>query len=283
MNINYTTLPSWNPLVQIQAGDSMHYPQPVFCVHHAGGNVINQVHLARALGQDIPFFGIQAKGVNGKDKPHQTVEEMAECYIQAMKAIQPRGPYIVGGASGGGLIAYEIGQRLLKAGEKIGVLFFLDTFHPSIQPRPKPIGLHIKDIRIEGPLNYVKHRIMNRVTERQREAELADLLSMHKTIPPEMREWYLIRNHRFLVSAYTPQPFPEKVIQFSAERSWWKFAHTTPDRGWADLIPKLEIIRIPGDHDFHESKEAMTRLGNKLREAIVTKIAATVKVSRQIH
>lgn len=278
MNINHTTHPSWNPLVQIQAGDPVHYPQPVFCVHHAGGNVINQVHLARALGDDVPFFGIQAKGINGVDKPHQTIEEMADCYIEAIKVIQPNGPYIIGGASGGGLIAYEIGQKLLKAGERIGVLFFLDTFHPAIQPRPKPLSLHFKDIRAEGLINYVRHRVMNRITERRLESELADLLSMHKIIPADMREWYLIRNHTFLVDAYEPEPFPEKVIQFSAERAWWKFSHTTPDRGWASLIPNLEIIRIPGDHDFHESHEAITRLGSKLREAIISRVVAEASI-----
>src|SRR6185503_9929575 len=56
------------------------------------------------------------------------VEEMAKTYVQKMRTVQPRGPYALVGYSFGGLIAFEIAQQLVAAGEKIEMLCLLDTY-----------------------------------------------------------------------------------------------------------------------------------------------------------
>src|SRR5262249_40516496 len=55
------------------------------------------------------------------------IEDLAAHYIEAMKTIQPEGPYFLGGWSIGGIVAYEIAQELSPQGQKIGQLLLLDS------------------------------------------------------------------------------------------------------------------------------------------------------------
>src|SRR5712691_3579350 len=71
----------WSSLVMIQGSGSR---LPFFCVHAAGGNVIEYRDLARLLGPDQPFYGLQARGLDGKSDPHTTITEMAAHYIEEM-------------------------------------------------------------------------------------------------------------------------------------------------------------------------------------------------------
>jgi len=90
---------------------------PFFLVAGMFGNVLNLRHLAHLLGADRPFYGLQARGLYGDEDPHRSVIEAARDYIAEMRQVQPHGPYMVGGFSGGGIAAYEIAQQLTAAGD----------------------------------------------------------------------------------------------------------------------------------------------------------------------
>ena len=76
------------------------------------GNVLNLRHLAQLVGSDRPFYGVQARGLYGDHQPHETFEEMAADYIAELRTVQPQGPYLLGGFSGGGITAYEMARQL---------------------------------------------------------------------------------------------------------------------------------------------------------------------------
>ncbi|TYQ17736.1 UNVERIFIED_CONTAM: polyketide synthase PksL/polyketide synthase PksN [Acetivibrio alkalicellulosi] len=104
---------------------------PSFWVHGGPGYGALYATLAEYLGDDYPFYAFQAKGVDGRKIPH-TFEEMVEHYKNCITLIQKEGPYIIGGYSFGGLVAYEVARRLHLEGGKIGQLFIFDTL-PSTQ------------------------------------------------------------------------------------------------------------------------------------------------------
>jgi surfactin family lipopeptide synthetase C len=105
--------------------------QPFFCVSGAGGNIVYFYHLARYLDSDRPFYAFQAKGLDGKSEPHTCVEEMAADYIAALQAVQPEGPYLLGGHSFGSWVAFEMGQQLQEQGHEVALLAVLDTPGPG--------------------------------------------------------------------------------------------------------------------------------------------------------
>ncbi len=116
----------WRSLVAIQPEGKN---TPFFAVPGVGGNVLVFARLAKLLGDDQPFYGLQARGLDGKEKPFMRVEEMAAHYIEEIRSVQPQGPYLIGGTCTGGLAAYEIAQQLTAQGEEV-ILAVMESWHP---------------------------------------------------------------------------------------------------------------------------------------------------------
>jgi thioesterase domain-containing protein len=95
-----------------------------------GGNVLVFARLSKLLGDDQPFYGLQAQGLDGHAKPFVRIEDMARYYIEEIRSVQPHGPYHIGGTCTGGLVAYEMAQQLMAVGERV-VLAIMESWHPS--------------------------------------------------------------------------------------------------------------------------------------------------------
>jgi pimeloyl-ACP methyl ester carboxylesterase len=98
------------PLVAIQDGDGTR--PPLFLVHPGHGQVGPYCGLAHALGEEFAVFGIQAAGLHSDAEPRRTVPAMAAAYVDAVRAVRPAGPYLLGGCGIGAAIAYELAARL---------------------------------------------------------------------------------------------------------------------------------------------------------------------------
>ncbi len=105
--------------------------RPLFLVHPAGGHVFPFIGLAQCLGPDQPCYGLQARGVEQAQDPHTRIEDMAAYYVEAIQSVQKEGPYLLGGWSMGGEIAFEMAQQLQARGQKVALLALLDTRIPS--------------------------------------------------------------------------------------------------------------------------------------------------------
>ncbi len=114
----------FDPLVPIRPQGSR---RPVFFVHPMGGNVLCYVGLAKHLHPDQPFYALQAAGADPGTEPLRSVEELAARYIEAIRRVQPEGPYVIGGWSFGGFVAFEMARQLRAAGQEIARLVLLDT------------------------------------------------------------------------------------------------------------------------------------------------------------
>ncbi|WP_309504983.1 SDR family NAD(P)-dependent oxidoreductase [Streptomyces sp. KM273126] len=99
--------------------------RPVFWVHHGNGGVESYAPLAGRCRR--PFYGIQPKGWIDSTDILTGQEAMAEYYATLILAVQPEGPYDIGGFSLGGLFAYEVVRQLQKRGAEVSTLVMLDT------------------------------------------------------------------------------------------------------------------------------------------------------------
>ncbi len=118
----------WSPLVPIQPLGAR---PPLFCIHALGGEVLYYYRLARELGTDQPVYGLQARPLEGwAEAPWVTIEEMAAEYLDAVRSLQPAGPYLLAGHSFGGIVAFEMARQLIGAGEEVALLAILDEGVP---------------------------------------------------------------------------------------------------------------------------------------------------------
>ncbi|MGE0415777.1 MAG: alpha/beta fold hydrolase, partial [Acetobacteraceae bacterium] len=87
--------------------------------------------LARHLPADSCVYGLEAVGLDGDTDPLPTVEAMAAHYVAAVPRTQPEGPYVLGGYSAGGAIAYEMARQMAEAGLPVQRLILLDANAPG--------------------------------------------------------------------------------------------------------------------------------------------------------
>jgi pyochelin synthetase len=121
---------TWSPLVKLREDAQ---GEPWFFVHPAGGNVLCYRQLAELLGR--PFYAFQAPGPAVGREPLESVEEMAAEYVRALRELRPHGPYLLGGWSSGGVIAFEMAHQLESRGEAVGNVAVIDAPAP-VTPRP---------------------------------------------------------------------------------------------------------------------------------------------------
>lgn len=107
---------------------------PFFCIHPLVGVAFPYLDLARFLGKNRPFYGLQSPSLTVGQAPLNTIQEMADYYIKAIRTLQPQGPYYLGGWSMGAFIAFEMARQLEQQGETIALLALLDMPPPAKNP-----------------------------------------------------------------------------------------------------------------------------------------------------
>lgn len=138
-----------------RADESVARPRRLFIVHGAGGNVVNLVHMSKRLPADVDVVGLQAQGVTRPGAVvDETIEEMAQRYLAEVRGHQPSGPYLLGGYSDGGIVAFEMARQLLLDHEDVDRLVLIDT------------ALNVADLRVPAH-RRVWHAVLN-LRDRQR-------------------------------------------------------------------------------------------------------------------
>ena len=102
---------------------------PLFLAHPAGGSVFGYDGIARAL-PDRPVYGLQDPHIFSTQGLFESIEEMAEAYLPHLRRAQPEGPYMLGGWSLGGILAFEMANRLVAEGEQVANLILFDAASP---------------------------------------------------------------------------------------------------------------------------------------------------------
>jgi thioesterase domain-containing protein len=84
---------------------------------------------------------------------------MAALYLRAIRAVQPQGPYFLGGWSFGGVVAFEMAQQLQAQGQAVALLAMLDAYFAP-DPGSPLLG---KDRTAFGRAAYHLRRTLERV------------------------------------------------------------------------------------------------------------------------
>lgn len=124
------------PLVTLRPGEG---PR-LFLVHDGDGETLLYRNLALRLPEDIGIVGIEPLRRQGIPLAHLRIEDMAAAYIQAMRTLQPNGPYRLAGMCAGGVIAYEMARQLRVAGLSVEFVLLLDAAAPGAVRRSGVAG-----------------------------------------------------------------------------------------------------------------------------------------------
>nr|MDP9120375.1 thioesterase domain-containing protein [Acidobacteriota bacterium] len=226
---------SASPLVLLQEGSG----RPSFWFHPLGGRVLCYAGLAHHLA-GRPLYGLEA-GRSGEGLGVR-LEELAGRYAEALLDAQPRGPYLLGGWSFGGLLAWETARYLEQAGREVALLALIDS-----RPPDPAESLPVPDDATLLPLL--------RAETGAAEAELPALLAT-------------VRSHLSALSEYRPSPLHCPVSLFLAER---RPSGETADRAglWRPLARgPFEVEPVPGGHFDLLEEPAVGILAAKLKRRL---------------
>jgi len=241
-----------------------------FCVHGAGGNVLNLRDLARHLPPDRPFHALQARGLDGREAPFGSIEEAAAAYLAEVRTLQPRGPYFLGGYCGGGLVAYEMAQALLAAGEAVAVVVLIDTPGPS-RPAPGPGRLsRWTRLLLEEDLPALGRRLKAKVERDSRIARREAALRSHSRrdapIPVELRDAWLADGFIRAAARYRVRPLAGPLLVFRARDG----SPGQPEHlGWDEVAAGgLTVEVVPGNHHSLAQEPHVQVLSARLEAAL---------------
>ena len=223
----------------------------LFLVHGAGGNVLGFRELAHYFGSDQPVYGLQARGVDGKQSPHGSIDEMASAYLAELREVQPHGPYFLGGYSGGGLVAYEMAQRLVALGEAVPFVGMIDTWCPQLPQRGKFARglLHIGRLLRRGPL--YPFRILQTKWQRWTAARVnRRAREQGGVMPADLRGFEVQFAFERAFERHRVEPYAGAVWLFRAEEQPQNTRYVfVDDLGWQPYVRGgLAVVHCPGNH-----------------------------------
>lgn len=243
------------PLVLLKPGNDQ---PPIFIAHGLGGSVIDFYQLVKHIGSSQPIYGMQARGIDGVDEPFDCIEDLAQFYLNAIREIQPHGPYYLVGYSLGGLVTLEMAQRLAQQGERTALLAMLESYpysrFLSLEQRVRLVVRAAKHrastlsrLPFRDALSYIMLPSKRRFyfarsvhANGNGRNELRNDGSISKTMQRARDTAYLA------LMRYRPRRYAGE-IKFVRAQTLTDFPDD-PVAVWKDLTDKLEVATVPGDH-----------------------------------
>ena len=254
---------------------------PLYFVHAVGGEVLFYEPLAKALGPDYPLFAFQSHLISHEDLHDITLEEQAAGYVEQLKAFQMKGPFVLGGHSYGGTVAFEMARQLRALGNAPAQVIILDTVVPGSL-------LHIE---FSSQLSRLAHNLRNRGLSylRKKAALKQEYLwqrFVHRTsyivasayrragrkLPSRFHYALMEEIHNRALGGFHLQPYAGAATLIRAAQRGYDgigsiSEYDDPALGWSRLVEGgLTIHDVPAHHM------------NMLLEPQVRDVAATIKI-----
>lgn len=228
--LEHPTTPRFPTLVLLKPGAEK---LPVFVAHGLGGTVMDFFQPVRHLESDHPVYGMQARGIDGLEEPLESIEDMADFHLRAIRELQPHGPYALIGYSLGGLVALEMAQRLSENGQRVALLAMLDAY-PHM--RRLSLGQRVRVAARQARRGFYGLRNLSGSAPYQPPAGVSFTPAMQR-----------VRASAYLaLTRYRPRFYPGEI----------KFVRAAITSGfpadaaavWSPLAEKLEVTTVAGDH-----------------------------------
>jgi amino acid adenylation domain-containing protein len=255
--------------------------RPLFLVHPAGGHVFSYIHLAQYLGADQPCYGLQARGLEQGQDPHARIEDMAAYYIEALQTVQPAGPYLLGGWSMGGVVAFEMAQQLHAQGQRVALLALLDGRIPT--PDETFPEEDAEAVLLVERYFGISFGPLESLAQLPKDEQLAFMLEQAKSAGLVPAEFEVSEARRFVdilrsdlraTQNYALQLYPGRVTLFKAGE---ELAGKSPDPtlGWSEWANAgVEVHVVPGNHANMVYQPHVEVLAEKLSACISQALSA---------
>ena len=225
---------------------------PLFLVTASYGTLMSLNLLAEHLAPDQACWTLQPPGSRDTPLRFESIEALAGTYVEAIRSVQPHGPYVLMGYSVGGLTAFEAAQQLVAGGEEVAFLGLLDTLLTPARRQQASV-----------------QRALGVVARTGRRAVHQGLL------PAKLEQWLMDASAMAQLQAasrYRPRPFPGRVTLFAATQLGAPDA--VRDARWRKLaLEGLVVIPVGGRHDTMLHPPHVRELGQTVQRQLQDALA----------
>ena len=271
---NHQSRVSWSSLVPLKTTGSS---PPLFLIHAIGGNVVGYQELSSCLPSDQPLYALQAQGLDGQCTPASSVQEMADNYITAIRAVQPQGPYHLGGYSAGGVVAFAIACRLQECGAEVASLILIDSsiegpVRNLLPSRPLRDHYSCFSRTVRSNLSYLQRiGVRDFLQEKYRNFGMNARIASHKVrrhLPASLGLGHgspLTVEESFIqaLRSYRPGRFHGGALLLRTQEA----ESYSPDStlGWSTVVDgPLTVHQVPGNHDNILSSPQVEMIAEKM-------------------
>jgi amino acid adenylation domain-containing protein len=245
---------------------------PLFLLPPGGGSVFGYVELVRRLDPSRPVFGLQARGLEEGQEPLRDLGEMAEQYLEEIRRAQPSGPLHLAGWSFGGLLAFEVAQRLRARGDEIAALMLIDPTDP-----PDILGIAGGELALSGLIRELgiplegfelspEEKALSpedRLTLLYEKAREAGRLRPWDDLPELRRRFEVIRANAEAACTFRPGPYDGPLDLFEPTDRGASIAGN-----WRPLAKRTHVL--PGTHYSLLLPPQVDALAAALRELLLS-------------
>jgi amino acid adenylation domain-containing protein len=234
--------------VELSAGPG----RRLFLFHVTGGSIARYAALAESWPGPVTAFQSRALAGSGPDVFAPDFETMASAYRQELQEIQPAGPYLLGGWSSGGLLAWEVARQLAERGQASRVVMIDSEVRELIPPadeRERHLAFIVSLAQGTPPEQVVA------AVSAAGDADLAEAAHgacvAHGLLPAEigldeyLRLKRMLEHELDLLAGYRPGPLNQPSLLFVATE---ETDRADPVPAFRELNPGLVAEPLTGDH-----------------------------------
>ena len=234
----------------------------LFCIHPIGGTIDCFKNLAEALEMNVNIYGLQDPHLLSPWKSFNSLVEMAQTYVEAIRLVQKKGPYFLSGYSFGGVVAIEVARQLQEMKEPVEHVFLVDSWWELYQDAMK------ENVRLFSFSSYLKFigkaadqfakDTLFRMYAAER-SKLANLVEYEQGI--ERMDMVNTKITLFKAQTFNVASGLVNYVSGATEEHYNRWDQVIP-------IEQLQVVNIEGDHNDLLYHPCVLDLAEKMEKAI---------------
>lgn len=213
------------------------------------------VNVGAYIEKDQPFYTLE-------QPPHAKMQDIISHYLNQIRAVQPHGPYCLGGFCRWGKMALKVAKELHAQGERILLIVLIESYHPVTL-------LH------KNSNKYVYVRLRAAIHELKNSSSFYHFLKIILERPFRLAIKYFLVKIKVLLSlgkkssVHEHFDFIENAVLFKAKKERSTIFKDDVYMGWSNSFTGyVETNILDADHMSMFKNPEAYQLGEKLNAAL---------------
>jgi thioesterase domain-containing protein len=232
------------------------------------------LEVVKLLGRDQPVLSLIAQEDTQSIETTYSIPDEAAIHVKSILAHQPRGPYMLGGCSASGIVAYETAQQLRALGHEVGLLVMFDTPNPYFMREYSHFWMSLASYRDDlNRLHWTEYpgwamrKVLGLIDRKL--PGLRVKFGLSNGVSQKVAQLGPLSTRMEAARKYRPGPYAGRFLLVKRTRRTGRYLH--PSFGWSAVVDgKLDVCKVSSlDHnEIFEAESDRVAVAQALNSAI---------------